>query len=172
MLTCAAAALVSVGSVMHAQSAGYKTGIGVRLGTDIGITAKTQVGNGYIEGILGSGYRALMLTGLYEKYLPAFGRDDFHWYFGAGAHVGFLGNWYRRGYYYRAYYDKNGVYHEVYYYDPYYYREPTIGIDGIFGLEYKFKIPFTASVDLKPFINVYRYDYGFIEGAFSFRYVF
>jgi hypothetical protein len=159
----------------NSQSAGYNTAIGLRLGTDLGVTAKFGVGNGYIEGIVGSGYRALMLTVLYEKYLPAFGREDFHWYFGAGGHIGFLGHWYRRGYYYHGYYDKWGHYHEGpdYYYSTDYYREPSIGIDGIFGLEYKFKeIPFTASVDLKPFINIYRYDYGFIEGAFSFRYVF
>lgn len=150
---------------LRSQSTGYRTGIGLRFGSDIGITAKTTLGGGYIEGILGTGYRAFMLTGLYEKYVPAFHRDDFHWYFGAGAHVGFFDRWYRSGYY-----DNHGYYHYDYVYG---YNEPTFGVDGIVGLEYKFQqLPFAASLDLKPFINLYRYDYGFIEGAFSFRYAF
>ncbi|HEU4717819.1 MAG TPA: hypothetical protein VFU15_08290 [Bacteroidia bacterium] len=151
-------------NVLSAQSAGYNSGLGLRFGSDVGITGKTTVGKGYLEGILGSGYRAFMITGLYERYIPAFHRDDFHWYFGGGGHVGFFDRWYAYGYY-----DRWGYYHGPYLYQ---YGDPTIGIDGIFGLEYKFQqIPFAASFDLKPFINLYRYDYGFMEGALSFRYV-
>jgi hypothetical protein len=107
-----------------------------------------------------------MLTALYERNIPAFGRSDFHFFYGGGGHIGLYDRWYRVGYY-----DSHGYYHDGYYYA--YYNEPTIGIDGIFGLEYQFpKIPFAASLDLKPFINIYRYDYGYVEGALTIRYTF
>lgn len=149
----------------RAQSAGYHTGIGLRFGSDLGFTVKTQAGKGYFEGIVGTGYRAFMVTGLYEVYFPAFQRNDFHWFVGGGAHFGFFDRWYGYGYY-----DRHGHYRYDYAYG---YGEPTFGIDGIAGLEYKFpSVPIAMSLDIKPFINLYRYDYGFVEGAFSIRYAF
>ena len=172
ILLVTAVFLFIVGSALplQGQSQPFNKAIGVRLGTDVGITAKTTAGKGYIEGIVGSGYRALMLTILYERYVPAFKTEGFHWYFGAGGHVGFFnrvyGHYHKHGY---DHYHNDGIYHYHYYY---YHNEPTIGIAGIFGLEYKFReIPFAAAIDLKPFLNVYRLDYG-MDGAFSFRYLF
>ena len=144
----------------------YNNAIGLRFGTDLGITARTGWKNGYLEGILGTGYRAFVITGLFEKSIPAFNTSNFHWYYGAGAHVGMFD----RFAYYNYYYDRYGNYHVDYVYG---YVGPTFGIDGIFGLEYKFPdIPFAASLDLKPYLDLYRYGYGYMDGAISFRYVF
>ncbi|MBC8343671.1 MAG: hypothetical protein H8E61_06790, partial [Bacteroidetes bacterium] len=54
---------------------------------------------------------------------------------------------------------------------------PAIGFDGIVGLEYKFLIlPFSASVDYKPYINLfgpYRIlSKGLFDIGFSFKYIF
>ncbi len=167
------AALVSGGTLLvnpcfgQSESAsGYSHALGFRFGSDLGITYKGSIGgSSYIEGILSTGYRRLMLTALYEKHFPAFHRNDFQWYLGGGGHVGFFNGWYRTGYY-----DRWGRYHREYVYVN---SEPTIGVDGIIGLEYNFhEIPLNVSVDIKPFINFYRYDYGFVEGALSLRYIF
>ena len=67
------AALVSGGTLLvnpcfgQSESAsGYSHALGFRFGSDLGITYKGSIGgSSYIEGILSTGYRRLMLTALY-----------------------------------------------------------------------------------------------------------
>jgi len=145
------------------NGASYTNGIGIRLGTDDGITFKHFIrDDAAIEAILSTGYHAAILTVLFEKHQPlaAPGLDLFY---GAGGHIGTgerVVYWYRDrwGYYY--YEEDNRPY-------------TSIGIDGIVGLEYKFnRAPFTLGIDLKPYVNIYRPGYSFLDGALSFRYAF
>jgi hypothetical protein len=145
----------------------YNSAIGLRFGTDLGLTYRTSLRSNYLEVIAGSGYRGLVVTGLYEKFIPAFNTGRFNWFYGAGGHIGIFD---RPHYYNYYYYDRWGNYYVEHVYG---YPGPTFGIDGIFGLEYRFpRIPFAASADLKPYLDLYRFGYGYIDGAISLRYVF
>jgi hypothetical protein len=130
------------------DSPNYRTAIGLRGGELGGLTFKhfTQP-DGALEVILGLGYRhprIFSLTVLYEKHVPAFNVSGMRWYYGGGGHVALVGN--RSGYYdfpwgRRYYYETGAV---------------GLGIDGIFGLEYKIPpIPFAISLDFKPYIEVF-----------------
>ncbi len=142
----------------------YSTGIGIRGGyITPGLTVKHFINeHAAIEGIIGSRWHGFSITALYEMHKDgALGIDNLDWQYGAGAHLG-----YYNGYYY--YYYKNGTY---------YTREKgnvaAIGINGIFGLEYKFQeIPFTLSFDFMPYFDFTYRGTGFIDAGLSFRYVF
>jgi len=150
----------------------YKTGIGLRGGWLGGITIKHFIKEGKaLEGIFSSGWgwRGYQITGLYEVHKGAFTADEvegFFWFYGFGAHFG-------GGYKYKEWvvtgtwtgYEKVHNYY-------------SLGIDGIFGLEYQIaELPVTLSLDLKPFIEFSSVHYKgmpirFWNGGFSIRYVF
>ena len=148
----------------------YKTGIGLRGGWTGGLTAKHFIKEGKaLEGILSTGWnwRGYQLTGLYEIHKAAFTKDDvegFFWYYGAGAHIGWA-------YSYQQWHP-TGTW--TGYWETHYYT--AIGVDGIFGLEYKIQeLPVTISLDVKPFIEFsdYRdYPFHFWDAGFSIRYIF
>ncbi len=142
----------------------YKQSVGIRLGGDAnGLTYKYQKNSTTgIEGILHSASfgRGFGLTGLYEKNQTAFGRKEFQFYYGAGAHIGF----YRSGFY------KSRYNNTLYYYNS---TSTQLGIDGIIGLQYHIPtIPFAISLDIKPTIEFFSPIYSFIDGGFSIRYTF
>ena len=139
----------------------YVNGIGIRSGTDFGLSYKhfTKTNTAF-EGIISTGYKAFDFTLLYEKHINVFNTRGMFFFYGGGAHAGF---WERR----------LNVHYDPYYYYYSYYTYPSIGIAGIAGLEYKIPpIPFTVGIDLKPVIDFYYPGYAFLEGAFTARYVF
>lgn len=144
----------------------YETGIGIRMGS--GLTVKQYVNASYaIEGILDHGYNTLLINGLLEKHWVISFIPRFRWFAGAGSHVGFFRY---RGYYYWAYEFGNRVF-----YVPFNTNQTVAvaGADIIAGIEYKFRnAPFTASIDIKPFIDFYKELYEFFDGAVSIRCVF
>lgn len=148
-----ALSLVLIGAAAKAQglsinNPSYRTAIGLRGGELGGLTFKHfSRSDGALEAILGLGYRdprILTLTLLYEKHVPAFNVSGMRWYYGGGGHLTLVGN--RSGYYEfpwgrRYYYETGAV---------------GLGIDGIFGLEYKIPpIPFAISLDFKPYVEVF-----------------
>lgn len=146
---------------LHAQQG--QTGIGLRLGTDPGITVKHFVReNGAIEGILHTGYRGFMITGLYEWHTPLSAPPGFKFYAGLGAHLGVFNHYLR-------------VHHKNHYHDVYYSEShASFGPDGIVGLEYNFtEIPLNIGLDLKPAID-FHYDHAhtYVDGAFNIRVLF
>jgi hypothetical protein len=134
----------------------YETGIGLRLGTSIGVTAKHFVGQkSAFEGLLTSRWQGLEITGLYEIHNNAFDVDRLNWYFGFGAHLGF-------------YNGDNTPWGEAN------TNYVLLGIDGIIGIEYNFNdIPINLSLDWKPVFNLTGYT-GFWGDALalSVRYYF
>lgn len=159
--TCAIAMCLYAGTTLLNAQQG-QTGVGLRLGTDPGITVKHFVReNGAIEGILHTGYRRFMVTGLYEWH-TSLSAPGFKFYAGVGAHIGFMDR------YVRVHHHDH--FHEVYYEDPY----ASVGPDGIVGLEYYFtEIPLNIGLDLKPAIDFhYNHAHTYVDGAFNIRVLF
>jgi hypothetical protein len=126
----------------------YRTAIGLRAGGTSGLTIKHfMTPNHAIEGIIGAWPNAINLTGLFEWHVATPGAPGLKWYYGIGAHATVYRD---RYFYYRE--NPNGNRYR-------YYRVREngvgLGIDGIFGLEYKIKpIPLALSLDLKPYIEI------------------
>jgi hypothetical protein len=132
----------------------YKNAVGLRGGETSGLTYKHRFQSGNaVEGILSMWPYALGVTGLYEKYV-ATEAQGLNFYFGGGGHVN-IGPMYRTYYVYNR--SENYVYAER-------TRGAAVGIDGVVGLEYKFRpIPLALSADLKPFIESTTYGYTFMS---------
>jgi hypothetical protein len=141
-----------------APAGSYRTGIGLRAGSTPGLSIKTFVRNkSAFEGLFHFRSQGFILTGLYEAHKTAFGFERLNWFYGAGAHIGSF-----RGGYYR---NKNGEYYNK--------NFIAVGIDGILGLEYHFtEIPFTAGVDIKPYLDIVSPGLGYWDGALTLRYAF
>jgi hypothetical protein len=117
----------------------YKTAIGVRgLGTS-GLTIKhfTNASTA-VEGIIGFYPNAFSVTVLLEKYAQAFDTPGLNWYYGIGGHIATQSDVSRN--------------------DGWNRRETSefgLGVDGIFGIEYKIsEVPIAISLDFKPFFEV------------------
>jgi hypothetical protein len=157
---------VKAQSEITSESREYRTGLGLRLGGyTSGFTVKGFMNsNSALEGILGFGRRSFIVTGLYERHFPL-APAGLSLYAGGGAHLGLFGS---RGSYliYKNKSEKIYIVEEG--------SSAVIpGIDGIFGIEYKFQgAPFTVGADLKPFIDFFDGASGYVDGAFNVRYVF
>ena len=131
---------------VHAQNGG--TALGLRLTPDGGgftgkfyanrnVAIEVQLNAGGVMGGNGESFTAVALAE-YHIYMP-----DPSWqiFLGGGLHAGVWdhdGRNYRRGEYFYGDDDNEGIF----------------GIDGIMGVQYKFrKIPLSLSADLKPAIN-------------------
>jgi hypothetical protein len=149
---------------MNAQP--YATGIGVRFGgIATGITVKHYTNsNTALEGILGFGRHSLILTGLYEKHQEFPSAPGLSWFYGGGAHLGFVSHNYS---YYDFYYKSHKHEGDADLYD----SNVFFGADFILGMEYKFKdAPISLGLDIKPYIDLLPGFYGYWEGAFTFRF--
>ena len=150
------AVIIITASFTQAQVQDYNTGIGLRGGSDYGLTIKHFIENDTaFEGIISTRWKGYNVTGLFEKHKNAFDLTSLNWYYGLGGHIGF--------------WDGNNVKwaddKESY---------TIIGIDGILGLELSIsEIPFSISIDWKPAYNLIGYS-GFWgdQGAISVRYIF
>ena len=140
-------------SQLNAQD--YKTGIGFRGGTQSGLTIKHFLSEfNAVEGIFATRWGGLYSTGLYERIGPYFDVPGFHWYYGLGAHVGFIDG------------NNNRFEDEE--------NHTLAGVDFIFGLEYKFEnAPVVIGLDWKPQLDLIGDMYYVLDDlAFSVRYTF
>lgn len=117
----------------------YKTAIGVRgIGTS-GLTIKhfTKESTA-LEGIIGFYPNAFSVTVLLEQYAQAFDTKGLNWYYGIGGHIATQSDVSRNEGWNRRETSEFGV-----------------GVDGIFGLEYKInEVPIAISLDFKPFFEI------------------
>lgn len=125
------------------NSSSYTTAVGLRGGETSGLTIKHFMsGQDALEGILGFWSHGFNATLLYERHSSAFNASGLNWYYGGGGHANVYGN---RRYYYNGrnrgtYYSRGSV---------------GIGVDGVFGLEYKIpRAPIALSIDVKPYVEV------------------
>ena len=130
-------------------SSTYKTALGVKVWDGGGISFKTFVnGNNALELIGYFWNRGMRITGLYEIHGPINGATGLQWYIGPGAHVGFYNTKYGDG--------------------------TFIGIDGVLGLDYKFRgAPINISLDWQPSFE-FGENRGFLGswGGLGIRYTF
>lgn len=143
--------LVAAATCLQISAQGYDTAIGLRLGTEMGLTVQQRIAKRLtIEGILQSGFRQdeTTLSLLLERHYPL-GPRNINVYLGGGLHKGWV--------------NTNGV-------DPAPYGDP-FGITGIAGAEISIW-RLNASWDFKPAINIVGGEkaiYG--QTAVSVRYV-
>ena len=146
----------------------YKTAVGIRAGLPFGVTFKAKTGKTTaFEGIMGTyGGGNFNLTGLLE-FSRGTKVKGLRVYAGPGAHF----NYFNDLRYYRYYYF-NSKEHVIY--ASYPERYFSMGVDGIFGVEYTFKdAPVNVSFDMKPTFDMGRYDaVFFMDAAISIRFVF
>jgi len=140
----------------------YRNAFGVRIGETSGLTYNHIFGGGNaVEGILDFSPYTVGITGLYEKYLNT-GVAGLNLYLGGGAHINSGNNRTRTYYFYR------GVQY-VYVDQPNY---SAVGVDGIVGIEYKFKpVPIALSLDVKPYFEGgnYGYNYFAVDPGVGFK---
>lgn len=152
--------LLSTGAIAQEQikpsinSSTYKNALGLRFGETSGLTYKHMFGkSNAFEGILSFWPSTIGATALLEKNVNL-GTPGLNLYFGGGVHATAGSARYRTYYLY----NNRGEY-------VYVKRagELTAGVDGIIGVEYKFKpIPLAISADFKPFIEASTYGYTYI----------
>lgn len=135
------------GASAQAKGSSYKTALGVKFYPGAGITLKHFVkSNAALEGIAYFWRDGMRITGLYEFHGNISGAPGLKWYVGPGAHVGFWNNRYWRN---SRYPDYNGG--------------ALVGIDGVLGLDYKFKgAPINMSIDWQP-----SYEFGTYGGFYG-----
>jgi hypothetical protein len=140
----------------------YKTAIGFRIGGQTnGLTVRHFTNSKTaLEGILSVGHNATLITGLYEKFVPISSASGLNWFYGIGGHIGFFRE---KGYY--LYNKKRAVYYDD--------NSTVVGIDGIIGLDYKFRnAPINIGIDIKPFMDFYGGASLFGDGALNVRFIF
>lgn len=151
------AALVIITATTNAQSMGsdYKTAIGLKIYPGALSVKHFIKSNVALEGIGYFWNYGSRITGLYEFHGNVVGAKGLKWYAGPGAHIGFWNDRWKKEYPNR----NSGV---------------NIGIDGVLGLDYKFKgAPINISIDWQPSLNLIGYNY--FEGGWGgigFRYTF
>lgn len=131
------------------NSSSYKNALGVKVLDGGGITFKHFVSvNNALEFIGYFWNRGTRITGLYEIHGPISGASGLKWYIGPGAHIGFYNTKYGDG--------------------------SFVGLDGVLGLDYKFKgAPINMSIDWQPSFE-FGDNRGFVGswGGFAVRYTF
>lgn len=134
----------------NVTSQDYTTALGVKFYPGA-VTIKHFVNpKAAIEGIGYFWNRGSRITGLYEIHGDIKNAAGLKWYIGPGAHLGFYSNKYGGG--------------------------TSVGVDGILGLDYKFKgAPINMSLDWQPsfeFGNEYGNGFSGNWGGLAIRYVF
>jgi hypothetical protein len=144
-----ACVIIFISFCAKAQSMGneYQTALGIKF-YPAGISLKSFIQeNKALEG-LGYFYTdGVRFTGLYEIHKDISGAPGLKWYVGPGAHLGFWSNSWKRHYPKRD----AGI---------------AIGVDGVIGLDYKFKdAPVNISLDWQPSFTFVGYNY--FEGGWG-----
>jgi hypothetical protein len=121
------------------QAQEYRTAIGIRGGFYSGLTLKRFITDtNAFEAVVAAHYRGVLVAGMYQIHRQAFDAPGLYWYYGGGAFAGFYNRadnpWFDSG---------TGNF-------------TTLGILGVFGLEYKIdEIPITIGIDITPAFNLF-----------------
>ena len=133
----------------NAQNTGsdYKTAIGFKFYPGA-VSFKTFVADNRAVEVLGYFYNyGFRVTGLYEIHGDINGVEGLKWYAGPGAHLQTWNSTWTKDYPGRS-------------------SSIGLGIDGVLGLDYKFKgAPINVSLDWQPSLNLIGYSY--FEGGWA-----
>jgi hypothetical protein len=111
-----------------------------------------------LEGILGFRTGGVVITGLYEINQTAFDVSALKFYYGAGAHIGSIGNSYTR-------FGGGSEYSNT--------NQLLLGVDGVIGLEYIIpNSPIAVSLDLNPRLELAAGPFVDIAPALGIKYTF
>lgn len=141
LLTVLFAAMLSAAAFAQPQGSSYQTAVGAKFWPGAISLKHFTKQDRALEGLLYFWNYGFRFTGLYEIHGDINGAPGLKWYIGPGAHIGVWSDrWKDR------YPDRNdGV---------------AIGIDGVIGLDYKFKgAPINISLDWQPSFNFVGYSY-------------
>ena len=131
----------------HAQN--YTRDTGIRFSEFITITYRQyQDYDQALEGMLHAGRHRLTFTVMKEYFQPFTARvsDNLFFIYGFGGHAGF------------GIYDHYRIINRVYVLDENHFT-PLLGVDGLVGLEYRFReFPFLIGIDIKP-----NFEYSIIQ---------
>ncbi len=158
LLLVTAAFLMLFQQKAHAQL--YKAAAGLKFGGyENGFSGKYFLNEGTaLEGILGIRSKGVVITGLYELHQTAFNVPALKFYYGAGAHLGAVGD---------------GVYKRYGGDDEYYRSGILLGADGVLGLEYLIpESPIAVSLDLNPRVELARGPFFDLAPGFGLKYTF
>lgn len=146
-------AIASTAQSKSVKGSSYKTALGVKVWDGGGITFKHFFSANKAGELIGYFWkRGARFTGLYEIHGDFPDAPGLRWYIGPGAHIGFY-----------DYYNRNNHINGTY-----------IGIDGVLGLDYKFRgAPINMSIDWQPSFEFGDFV-GFVGnwGGFGIRYTF
>lgn len=149
LFVCLACLLVISSAEAQSKGSTYRTALGVKVWDGAGISFKHFLTEKNALELIGYFWdHGMRITGLYEIHGPITGATGLQWYIGPGAHVGFYNN--KHG---------DGTY---------------IGIDGVLGLDYKFRgAPINMSLDWQPSFE-FGDGRGFVGswGGLGIRYTF
>ena len=164
IITLIVSLMIANVQAQQASPPSSSTGVGFRFGFQSGITLKHFISEKRAwEGIATFNDHGFAAIALYEIHQPIQDIANLDWFYGIGAHAGIYNHYYKYKYIY--YYDQ---YYETRYVTSY----PSLGVDGIIGIEYKIKeIPFTLELDIKPAMDILNPYFSFLEGAVSVRYL-
>jgi len=141
--------IIFIAFAAKAQTMGYdyKTALGVKFYPGaISLKSFTR-DNRALEGLAYIYTDGVRFTGLYEIYGDINGAPGLKWYAGPGAHLGFWSDHWKKE-------------------NPESDTGVAIGIDGVIGLDYKFKdVPINISLDWQPSFNFVGYNY--FEGGWG-----
>ncbi len=139
-----------------AQSMGssYETAVGIKF-WPAAVSVKHFFSDDVaVEGLLNFWDRGFRVTGLYEIHGAISDIEGFRWYVGPGAHIGVYNDNYYHGHQYN-----NGAL--------------SLGVDGVAGVEYKFKgAPIQVSADIQPYLELLTHPYIDVWGGVGVRYTF
>jgi hypothetical protein len=144
-------AFITISQAQSKSSNGstYKNALGVKVWDGGGISFKHFLTDNNALELIGYFWsHGTRITGLYEIHGPISGASGLKWYIGPGAHVGFYNTKYGDG--------------------------SFIGIDGVLGLDYKFRgAPINVSLDWQPSFE-FGDNRGFVGswGGLGIRYTF
>ena len=142
-------------TTLNAQ-APYNRALGVKFPGGLSLTYKKFISDTHnLEAQFTAWHQGFRVAGLYEFNFYSFSNvPELSWFVGPGAHIGF----------WKHDYDSTKNYNS----------QPDIGVDGIIGLDYKFKnVPINVSVDWEPAITLIG-SAGFtpVFGGVAIRYTF
>ncbi|MBK6828649.1 MAG: hypothetical protein IPG86_18145 [Chitinophagaceae bacterium] len=140
---------ISYGQSKSSSGSSYRTALGVKVWDGGGISFKHFIKDKAALELIGYFWsQGTRITGLYEIHGPINGATGLQWYIGPGAHIGFYNNKYGDG--------------------------AFIGVDGVIGLDYKFRgAPINISLDWQPSFE-FGDNRGFASswGGLGIRYTF
>ena len=139
----------------NAYTQEYSNAIGIRAGLPTGLTYKRFLDeHSAIEGIIGTRWRGVSLSALYEYHKETNLYPGLRWYFGGGAALGFYDN--------QSPWVVGNEYKAIF------------GIEAVIGIDYTFdEVPVNLGFDWTPLYNIIGYtDFDFLQFAISVRYVF